>query len=84
MWGVQVADRTPAQIQAEIERARIALASSLDQLAERTSPKRLANQAKDAAMEKATSDQGKKIIAGSVVAVVALVVLARVRRARKK
>jgi Protein of unknown function (DUF3618) len=79
-----VADRTPAQIQAEIEGARVSLASSLDQLAERTSPKRLANQAKDAAVEKATSDQGKKIIAGSVVAVVALVVLARVRRARKK
>jgi uncharacterized protein DUF3618 len=79
-----VADRTPAQIQAEIEGARVALASSLDQLAERTSPKRLADQAKDAAIEKATSDQGKKIIAGSVVAVVALVVLARVRRARKK
>jgi hypothetical protein len=79
-----VADRTPAQIQAEIEGARVALASSLDQLAERTSPKRLANQAKDAAVEKASSDQGKKIIAGSVVAVVALVVLARVRRARKK
>ena len=79
-----MADRTPAQIQAEIEGARVALASSLDQLAERTSPKRLANQAKDAAVEKATSDQGKKIIAGSVVAVVALVVLARVRRARKK
>jgi hypothetical protein len=79
-----VADRTPAQIQAEIEGARVALASSLDQLAERTSPKRLANQAKDAAIEKASSDQGKKIIAGSVAAVVALVVLARVRRARKK
>ncbi len=79
-----MADRTPAQIQAEIEGARVALASSLDQLAERTSPKRLGNQAKDAAIEKATSDQGKKIIAGSVVAVVALVVLARVRRSRKK
>jgi Protein of unknown function (DUF3618) len=82
--GVQVAERTPAQIQAEIEGARVALASSLDQLAERTSPKRLADQAKEAVVEKATSDQGKKIIAGSVAAVVALVVLARVRRARKK
>jgi hypothetical protein len=78
-----VADRTPAQIQAEIEGARVALASSVDQLAERTSPKRLANQAKEAALEKATSDQGKKVIAGSVAAVLALVVLARVRRARK-
>ena len=79
-----MADRTPAQIQAEIEGARVKLASALDQLAEKTSPKRLATQAKDAAIEKATSDQGKKIIAGSVAAVVALVVLARARSARKK
>jgi len=79
-----VADRTPAQIQAEIEGARVQLAASLDQLAEKTSPKRLANQAKDAAVEKATSDQGKKVLGGVTVAVVALVVLARVRTARKK
>lgn len=79
-----MADRTPAQIQAEIEGARSALASSLDQLAERTNPKRLAQQAKDAAVEKATSEQGKKIIAGSVAAVVALIVVARVRRSRAK
>lgn len=79
-----MADRTPAQIQAEIEGARVQLAASLDQLAEKTSPKRLANQAKDAAVEKATSDQGKKVIAGVTVAIVALVVLARVRSARKK
>ena len=79
-----MADRTPAQIQAEIESARVQLASALDQLAEKTSPKRLATQAKDAAVEKATSDQGKKIIAGSVAAVVALIVLVRVRKSRKK
>ena len=79
-----MADRTPAQIQAEIEGARVALASSLDQLAERTSPKRLATQAKDAAVEKASSEQGKKVIAGSVVAVVALIVIARIRRAHTK
>ena len=78
-----MAERTPAQIQAEIEGARVKLASALDQLAEKTSPKRLAAQAKDAAVEKATSDQGKKIIAGSVAAVVALIVIARVRRSRK-
>jgi hypothetical protein len=78
-----VADRTPAQIQAEIEGARVKLALALDQLAEKTSPKRLAAQAKDAAIEKATSDQGKKVIAGSVAAVVALIVIARVRKSRK-
>jgi hypothetical protein len=82
--GVQVADRTPAQIQAEIEGARVQLASSLDQLAEKTSPKRLANQAKDVAVEKATSEQGKKVIIGTAAAVVALIVLARVRNARAK
>lgn len=79
-----MAERTPAQIQAEIEGARVELASSLDQLAERTSPTRLANQARDAAVEKASSEQGKKVIAGSVAAVVTLLVLARVRRARKQ
>ncbi len=79
-----MADRTPAQIQAEIEGARAQLATSLDQLAEKTSPKRLANQAKDAAVEKATSNQGKKVIIGTAVAVVALIVAARVRSARAK
>ena len=79
-----MADRTPAQIQAEIEGARVQLAASLDELAEMASPKRLATQAKEAAVEKATSDQGKKVIIGTAVAVIALIVVSRVRIARAK
>lgn len=77
-------DRTPTEIQRDIERARVDLASSLDQLAEQTSPKRLVNQARQSLIERATSPQGKKVIAGSVAVVVTILVLARVRTARAK
>ncbi len=77
------AERSPADIQREIEQARIALASSLDQLAERTSPKRLAASTKDNLIAKATSPQGRKVIALSAAGVVALIALSR-WRARSK
>ena len=77
-------ERTPTEIQREIEQARGQLASSLDQLAEQTSPKRLANQAKQSLIERATSPQGKKVIAGSVALVVGILALSRIRRARAK
>ena len=75
-------ERTPAEIQREIEQARVQLASSLDQLAEQTSPKRLANQAKQSLIEKASSPQGKKVIAGSVAVIVGILALSRIRTAR--
>lgn len=85
MGCMQVAnERTPVDIQREIEQARGQLASSLDQLAERTNPKRLATQAKQSAIEKASSPQGKKIIAGAAAVIVFILVLARVRSARSK
>jgi hypothetical protein len=71
--------RTAADIQREIEQARDQLAVSLDQLAERTSPKRLANQTKENLVAQATSPKGKKIIAGTAAAVVALIVISRLR-----
>ena len=77
-------ERTPAEIQREIEQARVQLASSLDQLAEQTSPKRLANQAKQSLIEKASSPQGKKVIAGSVAVIVGILALSRIRTARAK
>lgn len=77
-------ERTPADIQQEIERARVQLASAVDQLVERGNPKRLAAQAKTSLRAKAMSPQGKKIIIGTAVAVVGLLVLARVRSARAK
>ncbi len=77
-------ERTPAEIQREIEQARGHLASAVDQLAVRTSPKRLADQAKATLLEKVASPQGKKAIAGSVAGVLLILILARVRRARAK
>ena len=75
-------ERTPAEIQQEIEQARVQLASSLDQLAERTSPKRLANQTRQNLVAQAKSSKGQKVIAGTVAAVVGLIVLSRVRRSK--
>lgn len=76
------ADRSPEEIQREIERARVSLASSLDQLVERTSPKRLAAQTQQALKEWALSAEGKKVLGGVAAAVVALVVINRVRARR--
>jgi hypothetical protein len=82
--GADVAsERTPAQIQAEIEQARNQLASSLDQLAERASPKRLAAQTKTNLLAAAMSPKGKKVIAASTAAVVGLIVLSRLRSRNK-
>jgi len=72
-------ERTPAEIQLEIEQARVQLASSLDQLAERTSPKRLASQTKQNLLEQARSPKGQKVIVGTIAAVVGLIVLSRIR-----
>ena len=75
-------ERTPAQIQREIEQARDQLAVSLDQLAERTSPKRLATQTKDNLMAQAMSPQGKKVIAITTAAIASLILLSRIRARR--
>ena len=75
-------DRTPEQIQRDIEQARVTLADSLDQLAERTSPKRLAAHTKDSLLDRARSPQGMAVVGGSIAAVVGLIVLARVRASR--
>ncbi len=72
-------ERTPADIQHEIEQARVLLASSLDQLAERTSPRRLVAQTKQSLLEQATSPRGKKVIGITVAVVAGLIVLSRVR-----
>lgn len=72
-------DRSPEQIQQEIEAARVALASSLDQLAERASPKRLAERGKLRAAEYARSPQGKAVIAGAGL-LLTLIIVRRLRR----
>jgi alkylation response protein AidB-like acyl-CoA dehydrogenase len=74
--------RTPEQIQREIESSRAQLASTLDQLAEKTSPKRLAGVARSRATELAMSPAGMSVL-GAVGLLLALGVARKVRNARK-
>jgi hypothetical protein len=77
---VGVPERTADQIQREIESARASLATAVDKLADRTSPKRLANEAKQKLIARAQTPQGKAVIGGAG----ALVVLLVIRRLRKR
>jgi len=76
------ANRTADDIQRDIEQARASLAVAVDQLAERTSPKRIANQTKQNLTEKAQSPVGKAVIGGAG-ALVVLLVIRRIRRGRR-
>lgn len=73
-------ERTPEEIQREIEGARDALADAVDQLTYRADPKRIAKDTKQRLIAKAQSPQGKAVIGG----VGALVVLLVVRKVRKR
>jgi Protein of unknown function (DUF3618) len=68
-----------ADIEREIEQARAELATSLDQLVERTSPKRIAQTTRNNLIAWARTPQGVRVIAGTVGSVVALMVIARLR-----
>jgi len=72
-------NREPETIQRDIEQAREALGSTLDQLVERTSPQRLAAVGKASVRDFFTSTKGKVIIGGTAAAVTALVVINRLR-----
>ncbi len=74
--------RDPEMIQREIEASRAQLASTLDQLAERTSPKRLAGQAKEQALVFLQSPPGLAVL-GAVGLLVALRVARGVRNRRR-
>lgn len=69
-------------IQREIEASRAQLASTLDQLADRTSPKRLADRAKESALVFLQSPPGMAVI-GAVGLLVALRVARGVRDRRR-
>ncbi len=75
-----MAERSADVVQHEIEQARDALADAVDQLAERTNPKRLAGDAKASVIAKAQTPAGKAVIGG----VGALLVLLVVRRLRHR
>jgi Protein of unknown function (DUF3618) len=74
-----VSPRDPEQIQREIETSRTDLASALDELVDRVSPKRLAGQARDTTATWVQTPVGMAVVAGAAL----LVVLGVVRRVRK-
>jgi hypothetical protein len=73
-----VSPRDPEQIQREIESSRTQLATTLDELAERVSPKRLAGEAKRSATAFLQTPIGMAAI-GGVALLVALGVARKVR-----
>jgi hypothetical protein len=72
-------ERTADEIQRDIEQARASLAVAVDQLADKTSPKRLAADVKARLLERAKTPQGQAVIGATGLLVVVLIV----RRVRK-
>ena len=72
------APRKPEQIEREIETTRTQLAGTLDELAERVSPERLAGRARDRTVEFFQTPIGMAVI-GSVALLVALRIARKVR-----
>ena len=78
--------RSPEQIQNEIDAARESLAATLDELAFRTSPKRLSDQAREKAQAFLQSPPGMAIVGAvgvTVTFVVTRKVVRSVRRSRR-
>ncbi len=71
--------RDPEKIQREIESSRTQLAATLDQLAEKVSPRRLADEAKGSVTAFLQTPPGMALLGG----VALLIVLGVVRRARR-
>jgi len=70
--------RDPEQIQREIESSRAQLASTLDQLTERVSPKRLAGDARESTVAFLQTPPGYAAL-GAVALLLALAVARRIR-----
>ncbi len=77
-----MAERGAEEIQRDIEKARVTLASAVDQIAYRTNPQRVIDNVKQTLKDKAQSPQGKAVIRGAGVVVVVLIIR-RVRRRGK-
>jgi hypothetical protein len=75
--------RSPEQIQNEIDAARESLAATLDELAFRTSPKRLSDQAKEKAQAFLQSPPGMAIMGAVGLTVTFVVTRKIVRRVRR-
>ena len=79
LWAMS---RDPETIQREIEQARDALAETLDNLAERTSPRRVAERGRQVLVERLRSPEATRAL-GVAAGVVVLFVGYRVRRTRR-
>ena len=79
---VLAVSRDPETIQREIESSRAQLAATLDQLAERTSPRRLAGEGRDQFTLFLSSPAGMAAL-GAVALLAALRVARRARRRRR-
>ena len=71
-------------IQREIERTRVNLASTIDEIADRTRPESLDNNAKAQVSGKLKDDKVQKVLAGVAVAVVLRVALKSSSNRKKK
>jgi len=72
-------ERSADEIQRDIEKARAGLAESVDQLAYRTNPKRVADNAKITLRAKANSPEGR-IVIGVTGGLVVLLIIRRIRK----
>jgi Protein of unknown function (DUF3618) len=71
-------DRTVEDVQREIEEARASLAATVDQIAYRTNPKRIATDTKQRLVERAQTPQGKAVLIAAVAFATALLIARRV------
>ena len=74
-----MAERSADDIQREIEQARAGLAQSVDQLAHRTNPHRLAENAKQTLRQKANTTPGR-IVIGVTGGLAVLLIVKRIRK----
>jgi hypothetical protein len=72
-------ERSADEIQRDIERSRAALAQTVDQIAVRTNPKRIADNGKQAVLAKLQSTEGR-IAIGVVGGLLVVLIARRVRK----
>ena len=74
-----MAERSADDIQRDIEQARVGVARSVDQLAHRTSPRRVSDQLKQTLKARVNSTEGRVVI-GVTGGVVLLLIVKRIRK----
>lgn len=73
------AERSPEEIQREIEAARVVLGDAVDEIAARTSPKKLTSDVKSAALARLQTPVGQAV-AGGVGLLLVILIIKRIRK----